>query len=105
KNQVFPGNPLLVAILVLAVLQMFVQMFFFLHLGRGPKPFYNIVFFGATAGLIVVVVGASVFIMNSLYDHMSPEEATLRIAQDENIARVGERDTGACQGNRDNHEI
>lgn len=105
KNQVLDSTPLLVAVLVLAAAQMLVQMFFFLHLGRGPKPFYNVVFFAATAGMIVLVVGASIFIMNSLYDHMSPEEATLRLAQDENIAAIGDKETGACQGNKANHEI
>lgn len=105
KNQVLDSTPLLVSILALAAIQMLVQMFFFLHLGRGPKPFYNIVFFAGTAGMIVLVVGASIFIMNSLYDHMSPEEATLRLAQDENIAAIGDKETGACQGNRANHEI
>lgn len=105
KNQVAGSTALLIAVLGLAIVQMFVQMFFFLHLGRGPKPFYNIVFFAATSGMIVLVVGASILIMNNLYSHMSPEEITLRLAQDENIAAIGDKKTGACQGNRANHEI
>ena len=65
-NKTFSGNKLLMAILGIAVVQMFVQIFFFLHLGRGPKPLYNVVFFFATAGIIVIVIGASLLIMNNL---------------------------------------
>ena len=49
-NKTIAGSALLATILGIAVLQMFIQIFFFLHLGRGPKPFYNVVFFFATAG-------------------------------------------------------
>jgi cytochrome o ubiquinol oxidase operon protein cyoD len=104
-NKTFTGGTLLGIILGIAVLQMFIQIFFFLHLGRGPKPFYNVVFFFATAGLIVMVVGASVLIMNSLYNNMSPDEAALKLAQDEGIAQIDGRETGACQGNKDSHTV
>lgn len=104
-RQVISNNTLLLAILALAIMQMFVQIFFFLHLGRGPKPFYNIVFFVATAGMIVLVIGASILIMNNLYRNMSPQEVTTRLAQDENIAEVGGQQTGACQGNNANHVV
>jgi cytochrome o ubiquinol oxidase subunit IV len=104
-NKVLTGNTLLVTILGIAVLQMFIQIFFFLHLGRGPKPFYNVVFFFATAGLIVVVVGASLFIMNNLYRNMSPGEVTRKLAQKEGISQVGNEPTGACQENKDNHIV
>lgn len=104
-NRVMTGSVLLIAVLGYAVIQMLVQIVFFLHLGRGPKPLYNVVFFVATASLIVVVVGASIFIMNNLYRNMSPQEVTTRLAQDENIAVIGGRETGACQGNQANHEV
>lgn len=105
RAQVSADRTLLLTIFGLAIVQMFVQIFFFLHLGRGPKPLYNVVFFFATAGLIVLVVGASLLIMDNLYRNMSPQEATRRLAQDENISQVGGRPTGACQGNNANHEI
>ena len=41
-NKTVEGNTLLATILGFAVLQMAVQIFFFLHLGRGPKPLYNV---------------------------------------------------------------
>ena len=102
-NKMVTGNALLVTILVFAVLQMAVQLLFFLHLGRGPKPLYNVVFFGATAAIIVITVGASLFIMSNLYRNMSPAEVTQRLAQDEGISQVGGEETGACQGNNNNH--
>jgi len=104
-RQIATGNALLLTILGFAVVQMFVQIFFFLHLGRGPKPLYNIVFFFATAGLIVLVVGASLIIMDNLYRNMSPQELTTRLAQEENIAELNGKPTGACQGNNANHTV
>lgn len=105
KNELGAGTTLLVTVLGYAVIQMLVQIFFFLHLGRGPKPLYNVVFFVATATFITVVVGASILIMNNLYRNMSPEELTTRLAQDENIAEIGGKTTGACQGNKASHEV
>ena len=99
------GTTLLLAILGLAIVQMLVQIFFFLHLGRGPKPLYNIVFFVMTGALIIVVVSASLLIMDNLYRTMSPKEVTTRLAQDENIAEMDGQPTGACQGNNANHTI
>ena len=104
-NKALIGNTLLFTIVGIAILQMFIQIFFFLHLGRGPKPLYNVVFFFATAGIIVVVIGASLFIMNNLYDNMSPKEVVLKQAQDEAISQIGGIETGACQSNKDNHII
>jgi cytochrome o ubiquinol oxidase operon protein cyoD len=104
-RQVVSGTPLLLVILGIAIVQMFIQIFFFLHLGRGPKPLYNVVFFAGTAGLIVMVIGASLLIMDNLYRTMSPDEVTMRLAQDENIAEIDGQPTGACQGNKANHIV
>ncbi len=99
------GNTLLAAILGIAVLQMLVQIFFFLHLGRGPKPLYNVAFFFATVGIIVIAVGGSLFIMTNLYRNMSPAAVTTKLAQDEGIAQVGGQKTGACQEVKANHVV
>ena len=104
-KQVFSGKNLLLTIIGLALVQMVVQILFFLHLGRGPKPLYNTIFFVMTAALITLVVGASLLIMDNLYRTMSPTEVTTRLAQDENIAEVGGKPTGACQGNSANHTM
>ncbi len=99
------GRQLLVTILGFGLLQMLIQVFFFLHLGRGPKPLYNVVFFASTVGLIVVVVFGSVFIMDHLHYSMTPEEVTKKLAQGEGIYQVGGEQTGACQVKRENHKV
>jgi len=104
-NKVMTGDALVLTILGIAILQMFIQIFFFLHLGRGPKPFYNIVFFFATAGIIVLVVGASLFIMDNLNKNMTPHDAIKSLAQKEAISQIGGTETGACQENKANHII
>lgn len=104
-NKWLTGNALLATILGIGVLQMVIQLVFFLHLGRGPKPLYNVVFFFATAGVIVLTVGASLFIMANLYHNMSPEEVTKRIAQDEAISQVDGHQTGACKDQNQNHVV
>ncbi len=104
-RQLLSGTTLLLIILGIAIMQMFVQVFFFLHLGRGPKPFYNIVFFVMTGAFITIIVGASLLIMDNLYRNMSPVEITTRMAQEENLAQVSGKDTGACQGNNANHIV
>lgn len=104
-HKTISGTALIVTILGIALLQMAIQLLFFLHLGRGPKPFYNIVFFFATFGVIVITIGASLFIMNNLYQNMSPHEVTKRLAQEENIAQIGGKDTGACVQNKENHTM
>lgn len=104
-NKTFTGYTLLATILGFAVLQMAVQIFFFLHLGRGPKPLYNVVFFVATLALILVVVFGSIFIMNNLQYNMSPTEVTKKLAQGEGIDQIAGEKTGACQDLRANHKI
>jgi cytochrome o ubiquinol oxidase operon protein cyoD len=96
-NKTVTGNVLLATILAFAVLQMAVQIFFFLHLGRGPKPLYNVAFFVSTVGIILVVVLGSMFIMDHLsYNMMASKATTTKLAQDEGISQVGGEKTGAC---------
>ncbi len=104
-NQTVSGSSLLVTILAFAVMQMIVQVTFFLHLGRGPKPNWNLFFFIATVGIILVVVGGSIMIMNNLYRNMMPADQVSKLANDEGIYQIGEEKTGACQGQHANHKI
>lgn len=104
-NKVLTGNALLITILLIAIWQMFIQIIFFLHLGRGPKPLYNIVFFIFTAGAIIILVGASLFIMKNLYANMLPDQAILKQAQDENISQINGYETGACPVAKENHTV
>lgn len=104
-NKSISGKVLLGTILGVALLQMCVQIFFFLHLGRGPKPLYNVVFFLGTIGLIVVVVVGSIFIMDNLHYNMSSSEVTKKLSQNENISQVNGEKTGACQETKVNHKV
>lgn len=103
-NKTVTGTALLITILSFGVLQMLVQIFFFLHLGRGPKPLYNVVFFVSTVGVILVVVGGSIMIMNNLH-YMSPSEVVKKLSQDENISQIGGQETGACTETYANHQV
>jgi cytochrome o ubiquinol oxidase subunit IV len=105
-NKIIMGDALVATILGFAVLQMAVQIFFFLHLGRGPKPLYNVAFFVSTVGIILVVVLGSIFIMDHLnYSMMAPKATTTKLAQDEGISQVGGAETGACANIGTNYQV
>jgi cytochrome o ubiquinol oxidase subunit IV len=106
-NQNVTGNTLLAAILGFAVLQMLVQILFFLHLGRGPKPLYNVAFLVSTVGIILVVVGGSIFIMSQLHYNMAPTgvEASKKLVEGEGIYQLGGEETGACRGMHTRHKV
>lgn len=99
------STTLLLMILGFGVLQMLVQVFFFLHLGRGPKPLYNVFFFGMTVTTILIVVGGSIVITNNLHYSMTPSDQLLRIVNDEGIYAIDGQKTGACQGKHTNHQM
>lgn len=104
-NHTVSGTALLATIIGFAVLQMVIQITFFLHLGRGPKPNWNLFFFAATVGIILVVVGGSIMIINNLHYNMLPDDQTKKLVSDEAIYQIGGVKTGACQGQYANHEI
>ncbi len=104
-NQTLSSNLLLVSILGLAFAQLLVQIFYFLHLGRGPKPKWNLYFFVATAGMIVMVVGGSILIINNLHYNMSPVEQAKKLVDKEGIYQISGEETGACKGQHPNHQI
>lgn len=96
-NQTVWGKTLLATILGFAVVQMVIQITFFLHLGRGPKPNWNLFFFISTVGIILLVVGGSIMIINNLHYNMSPTDKVKKLANDEGIYQVGGKETGACK--------
>ena len=74
-----PGGTwwLLLALGVLALVQMLVQLVFFLHLGDEASPRYKTLSFGLMAFMLFIVVAGSLWIMANLdYNmmHMTPEE-------------------------------
>jgi cytochrome o ubiquinol oxidase operon protein cyoD len=70
------GNVLISAIIGLAILQLFVQMFFFLHLGRESKPKWNLVAFTFMVMVVLIIVVGSLWIMRNLdyHNHMTTSE-------------------------------
>ncbi len=105
-NKTLTGSSLLLTIVGFAVVQVVVQVFFFLHLGRGPKPLYNVIFFGATVSVIGLVVGGSLFIMSHLQYNMAPPVDTAKqLAESEAISQVEGSKTGACEAIKANHKF
>ncbi len=57
-----------------AVLQLFVQLIFFLHLGLDSHSRLNLSFLIATIGIVLMVVVGSLWIMENLNYNMMPQQ-------------------------------
>jgi cytochrome o ubiquinol oxidase operon protein cyoD len=99
------GTKLLAIILGFGVLQMLVQLLFFLHMGRKPRPTWQIGFLIVTVGSVLIVIGGSLIITTNLHHNMTPTEQVLKLANDEGIYQVNGHKTGACEGQNPNHQI
>lgn len=104
-NKMVSGNGLLALILGIAVLQMIIQIVFFLHLGRERKPRWQLYFLIGTVVGILTVVGGSIFIMQHLRHNMSPAETIQKLTQDEGISQVEGTKTGVCQVVHTEHTV
>lgn len=84
-EDVLPKTALIVTIVGLAIVQLFVQLYFFLHLGHETKPRWKLVVFGFMAMVLLILVIGSLWIMYSLDYHMTmpPEELDAQIIEDE----------------------
>lgn len=63
-------------IVTLAIIQLFVQLIFFLHLGDETKPRWRLVTLGFGIGVVVIVVFGSLWIMNHLNYNMMQDHNT-----------------------------
>jgi cytochrome o ubiquinol oxidase operon protein cyoD len=104
-NEKMTGTTLLATILAFGVAQMLVQLLFFLHLGRKPRPHWQILFLGGTVFAVLVVVGGSIIITTNLHHNMAPSDQILKLTNDEGIAQVDGKATGACQTTKANHQV
>jgi cytochrome o ubiquinol oxidase operon protein cyoD len=81
------GWALIGILLLLAVIQLFVQLAFFLHLAHESKPRWNLTAFAFAVMVVLMIVVGSLWIMKNLsYDHhagLSPEQTDNTIIQDE----------------------
>lgn len=71
-HKVFAHELLIPIILSLAIVQLFIQLFFFLHLGKEGKPRWNVMAFLLMAGVVIIVVWGSIWIMYNLNYNMMP---------------------------------
>lgn len=90
-NHSLSGWDLVLVLLVLAVIQLGVQLFFFLDIGKEKRPRVKLIalLFGIT--VVLIVVFGSLWIINNLnYNHerlLSPEQTNQEIIDDELIER------------------
>ncbi len=72
----FPNWLTITLILALAIIQLFVQLIFFLHLDKEQKPYWMFAVMLFAALVIIIIVGGSLWIMNNLdYRMMSSPSA------------------------------
>jgi cytochrome o ubiquinol oxidase operon protein cyoD len=105
QNQVGVGRYLLVAILGLAVIQLIIQVVYFLHLGRKPTPHWEIGFLLSTISIILVVTAGSLVIIHNLHSNMSIPDQEKTLVNSEAIYQVNGKLTGACQMIHANHQV
>jgi len=69
-HETFSHGFLYGTIIVLAVVQLVVQLVFFLHLGRDSRPHWNLIVFTYAALLLVIIVVGSLWVMAHLNYNM-----------------------------------
>ena len=78
------SNALLI-ILALAVVQLVVQLVFFLHLNQGSDRHWNLTVFFSTVSIILILVIGSIWIMNHLNYNMTPGDMNTYMLKSENM--------------------
>ena len=68
------SGALLILVLLLALIQLLVQLIFFLHLGQEKRPRYQLMFFISTFSIILIMIIGSIWIMSNLNYNMSPQQ-------------------------------
>ncbi len=85
-GQLFSNTVTAVVILVLALLQLLVQLIFFLHLGRESGQKWNVIVFVFMLNIVVILVVGSLWIMYNLnynHEHRTPSQVNESIIHDE----------------------
>lgn len=73
-GHMFDTSMAIAIIMGLAVIQLIVQLVFFLHLGQESKPRWNIAALLFMLLVVAIIVGGSLWIMNNLNYNMSPAQ-------------------------------
>lgn len=85
-HAIYSDRSLLIAILILAIIQLVVQLVFFLHLGREDKPRWNLLVLGFAVLVVLIVVVGSLWIMSNLsYNMQTPQQLNQSVFDEENI--------------------
>lgn len=100
RRLLFSDDFIIIALAVLAVIQLLIQMVFFLHLDRESKPRWNFTALTFAATVVLILVFGSIWIMNSLdsrhsgygqthdgHELKSPTQTEQYIIDDEGIKR------------------
>ncbi len=69
-----PAKVLITILVVLALIQLIVQLKFFLHLGQGKDSRWNLLLFIFMVIVVAIVIAGSLWIMNNLNYNMSSQE-------------------------------
>jgi cytochrome o ubiquinol oxidase operon protein cyoD len=65
-HHLLPLNLTIIAVVILAVMQLLVQLVFFLHLGGESKPRWNLMAFMFTLLVVAILVAGTLWIMYNL---------------------------------------
>lgn len=82
-GEVKPRAVVLLALAIFAILQVMIQLVFFLHLGQEKRPRWQRISFGFTVMVVVILVFGSLWIMSNLEYHMMTPEQTDSYIKDE----------------------
>lgn len=85
RHTIFSKEFLVPFVLVLAVVQLFIQTVFFLHIAFESRPRFRLAFLISTIGLVVMVVIGSLWIMENLNHNMNPSTVENHIIRNEGI--------------------
>jgi cytochrome o ubiquinol oxidase operon protein cyoD len=71
KNHLASTTTLIGLVVVLALTQFMVQIFYFLHLGKETKPRWKLYVFLLMVSIVIIIVFGSIWIINNLNSRMS----------------------------------
>lgn len=72
-EHIFTGWTLGLVIGALSIVQVVIQLLYFLHLGDEPKPYWNLIVFSFMVLVVVILVAGSLWIMYNLNYRMMPQ--------------------------------
>lgn len=76
NHQAYSHAFVMIVIFALAIIQLFIQLIYFLHLGKESKPRWNLMIMLLAAMVVIILVGGSLWIMYNLNTRMTPAQVT-----------------------------